>query len=166
MLINIATLVEPVSRGVLVDDADPDYPPLVDACDAARAQGGIVLWCHNARGMEAPVAAISENPDHATVGQFATTLDVAGAGWVAARCWGRRRTSYGHALWAHTSPVYLRDAPERATVRAAATFFVEHVNRTRAWVATRARFANAAQRERMLQLYADGRAAFERLARA
>jgi hypothetical protein len=42
---------------VLVDDADPDYPPLVDACDAARRQGGVVIWCHNGKGMEAPVAA-------------------------------------------------------------------------------------------------------------
>ncbi|MGG7381594.1 hypothetical protein ACQ7B2_23590, partial [Escherichia coli] len=34
-----------------------DYPPMLDACDGARAQGGVVLWCHNANGMEAPVAA-------------------------------------------------------------------------------------------------------------
>ena len=58
MLVNIQQLVEPMSRGVLVDDASPDYPPLVDACDGARDQGGLVLWCHNAKGMEAPVAAI------------------------------------------------------------------------------------------------------------
>src|SRR5207248_9667770 len=56
MLINLRQLVEPVSRGLLVDDASPDYPPLVDACDGARSQGGVVLWCHNANGMEAPVA--------------------------------------------------------------------------------------------------------------
>ena len=58
MLLNIQELVEPVSRGVLVDDANPDYPPLVDACDTARAQGGLVLWCHNGNGMEAPIAAM------------------------------------------------------------------------------------------------------------
>ena len=58
MLINIREVVEPVSRGVLVDDANPDYPPLVDACDGARAQGGLVLWCHNGNGMEAPIAAV------------------------------------------------------------------------------------------------------------
>jgi hypothetical protein len=57
MLINLQHLVEPVSRGLLVDDASPDYPPLIDACDATRQQGGLVLWCHNANGMEAPVAA-------------------------------------------------------------------------------------------------------------
>src|SRR4051794_39091742 len=58
MLVNIKQMVEPISRGVLVDDANPDYPPLIDACDAAHGQGGVVLWCHQAQGMEAPVAAI------------------------------------------------------------------------------------------------------------
>jgi hypothetical protein len=57
MLLGLQHLVEPVSRGILVDDFDPDYPPLVDACDAARRQGGLAIWCHNGKGMEAPVAA-------------------------------------------------------------------------------------------------------------
>ena len=57
MLLNVRNVVEPVSRGVLVDDFDPDYPPLSYACDDARRQGGLVIWCHNGRGMEAPVAA-------------------------------------------------------------------------------------------------------------
>src|SRR3954466_4896709 len=54
VLINIPALVEPMSRGVLVDDANPDYPPLTDACDEARRQGGVVRKDHNAQGMEAP----------------------------------------------------------------------------------------------------------------
>ena len=57
MLLNIKNVVDPVSRGVLVDSFDPDYPPLSYACDDARRQGGIVIWCHNGQGMEAPVAA-------------------------------------------------------------------------------------------------------------
>jgi hypothetical protein len=48
----------PISRGVLVDDGDPDYPPLCYACDEAHRQGGLAIWCHNGAGMEAPVAAI------------------------------------------------------------------------------------------------------------
>ncbi len=47
----------PVSRGLLVDAADPDYPPLCYACDDARRQGGLAIWCHNGAGVEAPVAA-------------------------------------------------------------------------------------------------------------
>ena len=56
MLLGIRNVVEPVSRGVLVDAFDPDYPPLSYACDDARNQGGLVIWCHNGQGMEAPVA--------------------------------------------------------------------------------------------------------------
>jgi hypothetical protein len=57
MLLSIRNVVEPVSRGLLVDAFDPDYPPLSYACDDAHRQGGIVIWCHNGQGMEAPVAA-------------------------------------------------------------------------------------------------------------
>ena len=49
---------QPVSRGhILSAQFDPDYPPLCFCCDDARGQGGLVIWCHNGRGMEAPVAA-------------------------------------------------------------------------------------------------------------
>jgi hypothetical protein len=58
MLLGLTAPVDPLSRGVLIDDEAPDYPPLVDACDAAHRQGGIAIWCHNGRGMEAPVAAV------------------------------------------------------------------------------------------------------------
>jgi hypothetical protein len=292
MLVNLRELVEPVSRGLLVDDSSPDYPPLVDACDGARAQGGVVLWCHNANGMEAPIAAalgrldglnlfdpywmdpeydlwyrllncgirlpastgsdwfvcssnrvyvdladagfsyerwleglkagrtfvtdgpvlrlrvaghqpsndvldigaseavdvevdwewhqsvdrveivrdgevvaVAQAPDQGAIGRLTARVDAAGAGWIAARCWGRHRNSYGHALWAHTSPVYLRERPEGARVRAAAGFFLERIDRAVAWLGSRARFDDAAQRQRMLQLFADGRAAYEGLAR-
>ncbi|MBI2940862.1 MAG: CehA/McbA family metallohydrolase [Chloroflexi bacterium] len=292
MLINIDQVVEPISRGLLVDESSPDYPPLIDACDAARARGGVVLWCHNGIGMEAPVAAAlgrldginlfdpywgdpeydlwhrllncgirlpastgsdwyicssnrvyvdvgtgfsydswlrglrdgrtfvtdgpvlrltvadhspsnhlldlastiravpvvvqwvsaqpidrieilrdgdvvdgTENRDDATAGTLATTVDVTSGSWIAARCWGRRRTSYGHALWAHTSPVYLRPLPDRAQVQAASAFFVERIDAAVNWLSTRARFDRPDQRDRMLQLFAEGRSVFERLNR-
>ena len=58
MFLNIRNLVQPVSRGhILSAQFDPDYPPLCFCCDDARDQGGLVIWCHNGRGMEAPVAA-------------------------------------------------------------------------------------------------------------
>ncbi len=57
MLLNIRNVVEPVSRGLLVDRFSPDYPPLCYACDEARDQGGVVIWCHCGNGMEASVAA-------------------------------------------------------------------------------------------------------------
>jgi hypothetical protein len=88
------------------------------------------------------------------------------AGWLAARCWGRQRNSYGHALWAHTSPVYLRARPASTIVRAAAGLFVDEIERARAWLTTRARFENLAQRERMTQLFDEGRLHYERLMHA
>ncbi len=287
MLINIEKVVEPVSRGLLIDDSSPDYPPLIDACDGAHEQGGLVLWCHNANGMEAPIAsalgkldglnlfdpywmdpeydlwyrllncgaklpastgsdwflcssnrvyvdvgtdfsyerwltrlregrtfvtdgpivqltvaghapsndvlaiahplesvpvvvewqshqpvdridivrdgtvvAAFGNSDGATSGTFATTIDAVDAGWVAARCWGTRRTSYGHPLWAHTSPVYLREKPSANVVRDSAAFFVDRIDAARRWIETKARFNEDAQRTRMLQLFADGRNAY------
>jgi len=58
MFLRIRNQVDPVSRGFLVDDFHPDFPPLCWACDEAREQGGIVIWCHNGQGMEAPIAAV------------------------------------------------------------------------------------------------------------
>jgi hypothetical protein len=63
MLLRIKEVIEPISRGYLVNDLDPDYPPLCYACDEAHRQGGIVIWCHNGRGMEAPVAAALDKLD-------------------------------------------------------------------------------------------------------
>jgi len=292
MLINIREQVEPMSRGVLVDDAYPDYPPLIDACDTARAQGGLVLWCHNGNGMEAPVAAalgrldglnlfdpywmepeydvwyallncgmrlpastgsdwfvcssnrVYAQPDvsgaftyeawlgglragrtfitdgpllrltveqhspsndvldvgtglrsltvsiewawHAsldaieimrdgevaatcqppsdqTSGTWTTALDSHG-GWLAARAWARARNSYGHATWAHTSPVYLRARAERERLRASGARIIDGIDTAREWIARRGRFDEARQRERMLQLFAEGRAAYAALA--
>ena len=57
MLLDIRNMVDPLSRGLLIDSFEPDYPPLSYACDDAHRQGGTVIWCHNGQGMEAPVAA-------------------------------------------------------------------------------------------------------------
>ena len=112
------------------------------------------------------VVAVHANADLDLAGRLAVTIDVAEAGWLAARCWGRRRTSYGHPLWAHTSPVYLRELPGQSVVSAAASAFEEHIDRAREWIATRGRFDEAAQRDRLLQIYAEGRDVYARLRRA
>ena len=108
---------------------------------------------------------VASAADGSARGTLTRRVDVVGAGWIAARCWGRRRNSFGHALWAHTSPVYLQERPAGAAVRDAAGFFVERIDRAREWLATRARFGAAAQRERMLALFAEGRGHYERLSR-
>ena len=292
MLVRLQEQVEPLSRGVLVDDSDPDYPPLIDACDTARAQGGVVIWCHNGWGMEAPIAAslqridalnlfdpywldteydlwyhllncgfklpastgsdwyvcsanrvythleqsfsydswletltagrsfITNGPvldltvegqppgqvldlrarqpkqvraevrwqahlpierveiimngavvagEHAESGtqegRLTATLVPPGDGWIAARCAGRSRDSYGHAQWAHTSPVYLRAGGRDPATKASAQFFVAQIERSLQWITEQARFEDIAHRQRMQQLFRDGRESFLRLAR-
>ncbi|MBE3119707.1 MAG: CehA/McbA family metallohydrolase, partial [Candidatus Atribacteria bacterium] len=58
LLLKLNSPVLPISRGLLVDEGTPDYPPLCHDLTRAKEQGGVTLWCHNGMGMEAPVAAI------------------------------------------------------------------------------------------------------------
>lgn len=291
MLVRLQEQVDPLSRGVLVDDSDPDYPPLIDACDAARSQGGVVIWCHNGWGMEAPIAASlqridalnlfdpywldteydlwyhllncgfrlpastgsdwficsanrvythlehsftydgwleqlsggrsfitngpvlqlavdgqppgvvldlrSRQPKQARVdvqwqanlpvecvevimngrvvagertasgsmeGKVSATLAAPNDGWIAARCSGKSRDSYGHAQWAHTSPVYVHAGGRDNATRASAQFFVSQIERSLEWIDRKARFDDGAHRQRMQQLFRDGRESFLRLA--
>ena len=289
MLINLERLVEPLSRGLLVDDAAPDYPPLIDACREARRQGGLAIWCHNGIGMEAPVAAAlgaldgvnlfdpywmdpeyeiwytllncglrlpastgsdwfvcssnrvyvdvagdltypawlaglregrtfitdgpilrltaaghgpsnevlapaagtrsldvvvkwasalpvtavevvadgtvicrEENAAGARSGTVRTSID-ASAGWVAARAWGRTRNSFDHALWAHTSPVYVRDAPAPSIHATAAAALIKDIDRSLEWITTQGRFDATSQRDRIVELFREGRRVYERV---
>ena len=292
MLVRLQEQVDPLSRGVLVDDSDPDYPPLMDACDSAQAQGGVVIWCHNGWGMEAPIAASLQRIDalnlfdpywldteydlwyhllncgfklpastgsdwficsanrvythleqsfsydswletlkdgrsfitngpvleltvegqppgaslhlrarhpkqvcvevrwqaHRTIetieiimngsvvagerdasgsreGVLSATLAAPHDGWIAARCSGKSRDSYGHAQWAHTSPVYLRTGSRAPASRESAQFFVAQIERSLKWITEEGRFDEASHRQRMQQLFRDGRESFLRLAR-
>jgi hypothetical protein len=350
MLLGLQQLVEPMSRGALVSDDDPDYPPLIDACDEAHRQGGIAIWCHSGRGMEAPVAAAlgkldafnlfdpfwqdpewdvwyallncglrlpastgsdwficssnrvyvrtgagteaaDEDHEHAGVGaaeaaeaadggprhtshdvhpapgptsasafdpadhyrrwldglragrSFITNgpalslavegrepgqpgqdlagsagraelsvevrwqaaqplhrvelvrngrvvarhapaegepegtvrwrLPQGGAGeWVAARCFGRGRTSYGHFLWAHTSPIYLGPPPDPGVPvrpatpegRESARFFVAEIDRALSWIGNKGRYREPAHRDRLIGLFGQARELYRTIA--
>jgi hypothetical protein len=52
MLLNLRRLVEPVSIGPGIAGAAHDFPPLRPGLEKVRAEGGSVLWCHNAFGFE------------------------------------------------------------------------------------------------------------------
>ncbi len=291
MLVRLQEQVEPLSRGVLVDDSDPDYPPLIDACDTARSQGGVVIWCHNGWGMEAPIAASLQRIDalnlfdpywldteydlwyhllncgfrlpastgsdwyicsanrvytqmensfsydgwletlaagrsvitngphleltadgyppghvldlrarqprqvgvevrwqaHLPVecveiimngsvvagehtasgskeGKLSATIAAPCDGWIAARCAGQSRDSYGHAQWAHTSPIYLQTGSRDSATRESAQFFVGRIEQSLRWIAEQGRFEEASHRQRMQQLFREGRESFQRLA--
>jgi hypothetical protein len=290
MFLNIRNLVQPVSRGhILTAQFDPDYPPLCFCCDEARDQGGIVIWCHNGRGMEAPVAAAlgkldafnlfdpfwmdpeydlwyklldcgfelpastgtdwfvcSNNRVYVeTQAEFSyeswiagmkagrtfitngpaieltangvgvgATLDLSGTrtvevetgfcshypvervelvvdgtvvqgwewevgqregqlrhqfetetdGWVAARLWGNARDSFGHALYAHSSPIYLRGGQAPSPRAEAARFFLGSIDESLQWVDTVGRYNNDRQRQDVKELFLRGREVFAELA--
>ena len=292
MLVRLQEQVEPLSRGVLVDESAPDYPPLIDACATAQEQGGVTIWCHNGQGMEAPIAAglgrldalnlfdpywsdpeydlwyhllncgfrlpvstgsdwfvcsanrvyvqledsfsydswlsglksgatfitngpaltlrVAGQPPGQVVdlstsrrkqvntfvrwqalrpvqrielvcngevvareeyseglreGVLRARLTVPNDSWIAARCWGRQRDSYGHAQWAHTSPVYVQSGGPNPATRASAEFFVEKIEHAITWVSTQGRFDHDDQRQRMLEIFSTGREQYARLAR-
>ena len=286
MFLRIRNVVEPISRGALVDKLDPDYPPLCFACDDARSQDGIVLWCHNGNGMEAPVAAALgkvdafnlfdpywsdleydiwykmlncgirlpastgsdwfvcsnnrvyvqtdeafeydtwieglqrgrtfitngpalflhanglgpgdelENPGTIDVeitwqshypvgrvelvrngavaatrdvptgdlsGEWRTSVPMETDGWIAARCSGGTRDSFDQAVYAHTSPVYVRTGrpPEVRTEDAA--FFTRSIDNALDWVTARAKFTTDGQREEVQELFRRGRSFYEKM---
>ncbi|MEE3259624.1 MAG: CehA/McbA family metallohydrolase [Candidatus Latescibacterota bacterium] len=288
MLLNLRNLVEPVSRGDLVSAFDPDYPPLCHACDDAKTQGGIVIWCHNGRGMEAPVAAglgkldafnlfdpcwkdleydiwykllncgirlpastgsdwyvcsnnrvyvqtedafsytswlaglkagrtfITNGPalwlvvegqgpgaqiaargrvvvemawrshyplDRVEVvrdgevvdtrvlqetaeqreGAWSVDVDLAGDGWVAARVFGAARDSFGQAVYAHASPVYVGTGVPAERAGDAAAFFARGIEESSGLIGRFGRFTTDAQREEVLHLFAEGRKVYAKL---
>ena len=287
MFLRIRNLVEPVSRGTLVNAFNPDYPPLCYACDETREQGGIVLWCHNGQGMEAPVAAAlgkldgfnlfdpywmdpeydiwyrmlncglslpastgtdwficSNNrvyiqtgdfsydnwiegmkrgrtfitngpalfidaeghapgdrmsvpagrpvpvavrwqshypvnrveviqdgavaaerifPDGSREGDLEVSLKVEHDGWTAARCSGEARDSFGHAVYAHTSPVYVQTGRVSPASAQDAAFFVGSIDQSLDWIARKGRYANDRQRQEVRDLFLRGREVYEGL---
>ena len=288
MFIDIKNLVDPVSRGTLKSDLDPDFPPLCWACDDARDQGGTVIWCHNGRGMEAPVAAalgkihafnlfdaywmdpeyriyyemlnaglrlpastgtdwfvcssnrvyahapgefsyagwieslragrtfITNGPavfltvnddapgavlehdgarpvhcavrweshyrinrvdlivngevvggesfaDGSAAGTWETDVELPHDGWIAARLAGRTRNNYAHAVYAHTSPVYIQAGDQNPRRPAAARFFVDSIDRSLAWIESKGRYHTDEQREQVASLFREGRAKYQAL---
>ena len=288
MFLRIRNVVAPVSRGMLVDNFDPDYPPLCFACDDAREQGGIVLWCHNGQGMEAPVSAALgkldgfnlfdpfwmdpeyriwyrllncgialpastgsdwfvcsnnrvyvqteggfsydrwieglkagrtfitngpalffrvngeepgatldlsghpeveahitlkthhpvtrvelvhnghivqtwDEPDGLAEGEFRHSLRVEADGWLAARCSSTHRDSFGHMVFAHSSPVYLRAGAPNPETPGAAAYFDRSIDDSLEWVERKARYTSDRQRSDVRELFLRGQDVFKGL---
>jgi hypothetical protein len=93
-----------------------------------------------------------------------------GAGeWLAARCFGRDRNSYGHFLWAHTSPVYLgtpADTARPSTPEAlrAARHFVAEIGRSLEWIGGQATFREPGHRQRMIDLFRQAEEVYRQIA--
>jgi len=289
MFLGLRNLVQPVSRGhTLAAQFDPDYPPLCFCCDEARDQGGVVIWCHNGRGMEAPVAAalgkldafnlfdpfwmdpeydlwyrllncgirlpvstgtdwfvcsnnrvyvqtggdfsyaswiegmksgrtfitsgpavdltVDGEPIGATLersgggemqaevtfrshypvgaaeivvngavahrqswpegrrdGAVRCGVNLQGEGWIAARLWGQARDSFGHAVYAHTSPIYVRGGCKPAERDEAARYYLDSIDASLQWVDTIGRYNSDSQRDEVRDLFKQGREVFAQL---
>jgi hypothetical protein len=59
--------------------------------------------------------------------------------------------------------VYLRELAEREMVRVAARQLIARIDSASDWLARHARFDDARQQQRMLQLFADGRSTYAAL---
>ena len=110
------------------------------------------------------VVAREEYSEGLREGVLRTRLAVPNDSWIAARCSGRQRDSYGHAQWAHTSPVYVQAGGANPATRASAEFFVAEIERAIEWVTTQGRFDHADHRQRMLEIFGNGREQYARLA--
>ena len=87
-----------------------------------------------------------------------------GHGWLAARCFGEARNSFGHFLWAHTSPVYLRarslsarPLPPGPAARAAGAHFLQQIDASLQWIRTAGRYRAPEDRERVVDLFRQAR---------
>jgi hypothetical protein len=57
LFLNIPRLVQPASTGLLSPDGKAaDFPTVSMLCAEAQKLGGTTIWCHNGKGLEAPVA--------------------------------------------------------------------------------------------------------------
>jgi len=84
-------------------------------------------------------------------------------GWIAARLWGNARDSFGHAIYAHTSPVYLEGGPAPAGRAAAAAYYVASADESLKWVDEVGRYNSDAQREEVRDLFRRARDVFAAL---
>jgi hypothetical protein len=99
-------------------------------------------------------------PEGRREGTLRHGLEVQRDGWIAARLWGNSRDSFGHSLFAHSSPVYFRCGPPPSQRRDAAQFFLHSIDDSLKWIDTYGRYNNDRQREEVKELFRRGREAY------
>jgi hypothetical protein len=89
-------------------------------------------------------------------------VPVRGPGWIAARCAGPERLSYGmRNIGAHTSPVYLTDGAARCFSAPAAEYMMKLVEGGMLWLDTVATPSSREQMDRVRSLFAEARGVLE-----
>ena len=97
-------------------------------------------------------------------GQLRHQFDQESDGWVAARLWGRARDSFGHALYAHSSPIYMQGGKVASERAEAAHFFLRSIDESIAWIDSIGRYNNEEQRQNVKELFRRGREVYAGLA--
>jgi hypothetical protein len=95
-------------------------------------------------------------------------LDIAGSGWLAARCWGKAAEAADDATYctAHTNPVFLEitDKPHAADPINLA-YLTDHLNRMQNWAENGARYETDKQRETLIGIFEAARTKLVQLAK-
>jgi hypothetical protein len=101
-----------------------------------------------------------KNVDPGSAGVWEAAVQITHDSWIAARLWGRARNSFDHAIYAHTSPVYVDVGRSDPTRSESARFFVESIDRSLDWIKSSGRYATDRQRDEITELFLEGRAKY------
>ena len=96
-------------------------------------------------------------------GEWETNLTVTSDGWIAARASGEARDSFNQAIYAHTSPVYVRNGRINSSQSECANYFLESIDQSMDWLDNVGRFTKDEQRDNVKDLFLKGRVEFEKL---
>ena len=96
-------------------------------------------------------------------GEWETEVAVDSDGWIAARVSGEARDSFNQAIYAHTSPVYVRNGRTDSVQEACARYFLDSIGQSMAWLDNVGRFNGDEQRDQVKELFLKGQRAFELL---
>ncbi|MFO0847943.1 MAG: CehA/McbA family metallohydrolase [Gemmataceae bacterium] len=97
-------------------------------------------------------AAEPTTSDGTTSAELEFSHPAGGSGWIAARCAGGSGSPTRQAVFAHTSPVYLRATVESGLSSDAASALRSGVDATREWVTTVGRFADPRRKAALIDL--------------
>ena len=106
------------------------------------------------------VAASANSVDRERAGMWETAVQISHDSWIAARLWGRARNSFDHAIYAHTSPMYVDVGRSDPTRSESSRFFVESIDRSLDWVMSSGRYTTDRQRDEISELFLEGRARY------
>ena len=103
-------------------------------------------------------------PQGSVKGSLECEVTAQGDGWVAARLGSDSRDSFDHAVWAHTSPVYVDTGGfSTAERRESAALIVQEIEDSISWLLADGKFITDQQRDEVVDLFRKGQDRYRRL---